>query len=489
MKQPFKWGLLGLLALAQFMVVLDTSIVNVALPAIQKALDFNASDLQWVITAYTLAFGGFLLLGGRAADLYGRRKMFIIGVAGFTAMSLLVGLSQDSTMMIIARGLQGLFAALMSPAALSIVLTSFKEGADRNKALGIWGAVAAGGAAAGVVFGGLLTEYTSWEWNFFVNIPVGLFVILIARRIIPLHESEADHNDLDLPGAITVTGGLMTLVFALTKAPEWGWTNGTTLSLFVAVIALLGAFVWNESRVKHPLMPLSIFRIRNLTGANLVMMPITAAMMSMFFFVSLYIQTVMDYSPVMTGVSLLPVTFIIGIVATVMSGQVAKIGYKRILMVAPLFVAGGLFWLGHLPVDGTYVGNILPGLSLVAVGMGAIFVTATITATSGVPGNEAGLASGLFNTSQQIGGALGLAVLSGVAASHTTDVLSKLGHMPSANEIVTATVGGWTNAFYVGFAFALLAAFVATTVVKQHKHHLAKYANQDGSTPTPIAMH
>lgn len=488
MKQPFKWGLLGLLALAQFMVVLDTSIVNVALPAIQKALHFTASDLQWVITAYTLAFGGFLLLGGRAADLYGRRKMFIIGVVGFTLMSLFVGLAQNSTMMIVARGLQGLFAALMSPAALSIVLTSFKEGADRNKALGIWGAVAAGGAAAGVLFGGLLTEYTSWEWNFFVNIPVGLFVALMATRVVPLHAREVKHNDLDLPGAVLVTGGLMTLVFALTKAPEWGWLDGTTLSLFAAVVAMLGAFVWNESRVKHPLMPLSIFRIRNLTGANLIMMPLTAAMMSMFFFVSLYIQTVMNYSPVMTGVSFLPVTFVIGTVATVMSRQVAKIGYKRILMVAPLFVAGGLFWLGHIPVDGTYWANIFPGLMLVAIGMGATFVTATITATSGVPGNEAGLASGLFNTSQQIGGALGLAVLSGVAASHTENALKSLGHMPTAHDIVTATVGGWTNAFYVGFGFALLAAFVATTIVKQHKHHLAKHANQDGA-PAPVAMH
>ena len=225
-KQSFNWGLLGILALAQFMVVLDSSIVNVALPAIQKALNFSAEDLQWVLTAYTLAFGGFLLLGGRAADLYGRRKMFITGIAGFTATSLLVGLSQDSTMMIVARGLQGLFAALMSPAALSIVLTSFKEGADRNKALGIWGAVAAGGAAAGVLLGGVLTQYTSWEWNFFVNIPVGILVVIAALKVVPAHAKEEAHNDLDLPGAVLVTGGLMALVYALTKAPEWGWTDG-----------------------------------------------------------------------------------------------------------------------------------------------------------------------------------------------------------------------------------------------------------------------
>ena len=476
MKQPFKWGLLGLLALAQFMVVLDTSIVNVALPAIQKALNFTASDLQWVITAYTLAFGGFLLLGGRAADLYGRRRMFIAGVVGFTAMSLVVGLSPNSTMMIIARALQGLFAALMSPAALSIVLTSFKEGADRNKALGIWGAVAAGGAAAGVLFGGLLTEYTSWEWNFYVNLPIGLFIAFMATRVVPKHAREEKDNALDLPGAVLVTGGLMTLVYVLTKGSEWGWTSGLTLGLFAAVVAALGAFVWNESKAKHPLMPLSIFKVRNVTGANMIIMPLTAAMMSMFFFVSLYIQTVMNYSPVRTGISFLPVTFIIGVVATIMSSQVAKIGYKRILMVAPLFVAAGLFLLGHIPVDGTYWANVFPGLALVAVGMGGTFVTATIAATSGVPGDEAGLASGLFNTSQQIGGAIGLAVLSGVATSHTANELSKLGHTPSMLDVATATVSGWHIAFYVGLGFAVLATLVAAIVVKQQKHHSAAHA-------------
>lgn len=470
-KQSFNWGLLGILALAQFMVVLDSSIVNVALPAIQKALNFSAEDLQWVLTAYTLAFGGFLLLGGRAADLYGRRKMFITGIAGFTATSLLVGLSQDSTMMIVARGLQGLFAALMSPAALSIVLTSFKEGADRNKALGIWGAVAAGGAAAGVLLGGVLTQYTSWEWNFFVNIPVGILVVIAALKVVPAHAKEEAHNDLDLPGAVLVTGGLMALVYALTKAPEWGWTDGSTMLWFAGVIAALGAFVWNEARAKHPLVPLNIFKNRNLTGTNLIMMPLMAAMMAMFFFVSLYIQTVMNYSPVLTGLSFLPVTFIIGFTATTLSKYVAKIGYKPILIVAPLFVAAGLFLLGHIPVDGNYWLHVFPGLALTAFGMGGTFVTATIAATAGVPGDEAGLASGIFNTSQQIGGALGLAILSGVAASHTKDALAKLSGQPSLLETAEALVGGWHIAFYVGAGFAILAAISATLVIKQHKHH------------------
>lgn len=481
-KQSFNWALLGILALAQFMVVLDSSIVNVALPAIQKAFEFSAADLQWVITAYTLAFGGFLLLGGRAADLYGRRKMFIAGITGFTIMSLVVGFAQDTTMMIVGRGLQGLFAALMSPAALSIVLTSFKEGADRNKALGVWGGVAAGGAAAGVLLGGVLTQYASWEWNFFVNIPVGIFVILAALKVVPAHAKEEAHNDLDLPGAVLVTGGLMGLVYALTKAPEWGWTDGSTLLWFAGVIVALAAFVWNESKAKHPLVPLNIFRNRNLTGTNLIMMPLMAAMMAMFFFVSLYVQTVMNYSPVMSGLSFLPVTFIIGIVATNLSKHVGKIGYKPILVIAPLFVAAGLFLLGQIPVDGSYWINVFPGLALTAMGMGATFVTATIAATSGVPGDEAGLASGIFNTSQQIGGALGLAVLSGVAASHTTNALKELGHQPSMAELAQALVGGWHIAFFAGLGFAVLASLAAIVIIKQRKGEIA------GGEPT-AAMH
>lgn len=481
MKQPFKWGLLGLLALAQFMVVLDTSIVNVALPAIQKALQFSNDNLQWVITAYTLTFGGFLLLGGRAADLYGRRRMFMTGVIGFTTASFFVGISHTSTMMILMRGLQGLFAALMSPAALSIVLTNFKEGAARNKALGVWSSVAAGGAAAGLLFGGILTEYTSWKWNFFVNLPVGLFVVLMSPRVIPKHEREVTHNDLDLPGAILVTSALVTLVYTLTKASAWGWLDGKTLGLFAAVVAMLAGFVWNEARSKHPLVPLSIFRIRNVTGANLVLMPVLAAMLSMFFFISLYVQLMLKYSPVLTGVSFLPVTVVIGVVATVLSTKVGKIGYKRILIVAPLAIAAGLFYLGRVPIHGNYWTDVLPGLALVAAGMGGTFVTATIAATAGVPANEAGLASGLINTSQQIGGAVGLAVLSGVAASHITNALSAFRHVPSAQDVAAATLGGWHIAFIVGGGFAVIASIFAMTVIKQHKN---------ASTSTaPVAMH
>lgn len=471
MKQPFKWGLLGLLALAQFMVVLDSSIVNVALPAIQDALHFKPNDLQWVLTAYTLAFGGFLLLGGRAADLYGRRKMFIIGIAGFTIASLVAGLAQNSTMMILARGLQGLSAAMMSPAALSIVLTSFKEGADRNKALGIWGAVAAGGAAAGVLLGGILTQYTSWEWNFFVNIPVGIFVIVTALRVVPKHAREVAHNDLDLPGAVLVTGGLMTLVYTLVKAPEWGWGEGSVIGLFALAAAMLVGFIVNESKVKHPLVPLSIFKIRNVSGANLVQMPIMAAMMAMFFFLSLYIQNILQFSPVQTGLSFLPVTFIIGVTATVMSNFVAKIGFKPLLIVAPLLVGAGLFLLSHVTVGGSYLTDVLPGLAFVAFGMGTAFVTLTIAATSGVPANESGLASGLLNTSQQIGGALGLAILSGIAASRSAEVAQLTGN------IAEATVEGFQSAFLWGLSFTIAAALLALTVIKQVKGHKQATSN------------
>lgn len=484
MKQSFKWGLLGLLALAQFMVVLDASIVNVALPAIQQALHFSVANLQWVITAYTLTFGGFLLLGGRAADLYGRRRMFVVGVAGFTLASLLVGLASNSGLMIVMRAFQGLFAALMSPAALSIVLTSFKEGEDRNKALGIWGAVAAGGAAAGVLFGGILTEYTNWRWNFFVNVPVGIFVALMAMKVVPKHAREVAHNDLDLPGAVSVTSALVLLVFTLTKAPAWGWMSGSTLGLLAAVVALLVGFVWNESRSEHPLVPLSIFKIRNVVGADLMMMPMYAAMMSMFFFISLYIQIFMKSSPVVTGLSFLPVTFVIGIVATTISSKIPKFGYKRILMIAPLITGAGIFYLSRIPVHGHYWTDVLPGLVLVALGMGAAFVTATIAATAGVPGKEAGLASGLLNTSQQVGGALGLAVLSGVAAAHTTNVLKSLDHAPSMLDLATSTLSGWHLAFAAGAAFAVVASLIASFIIKQHKHHATAQAGEPA-----VAMH
>lgn len=468
------WLILVLLALAQFMVVLDVSIVNVALPSIQKAFHMTATDLQWIVTAYTLTFGGFLLLGGRAADLFGRRKIFLSGVFVFTLASLACGLSQSGTMIIIFRGIQGLAGAFMSPAALSIVLVTYKQGHERNVALSVWGAVASGGAAVGVLLGGILTQYLDWRWNFFVNVPVGIIVVVSAMRILAKHESEAEHNDLDLPGAILATGGLMTLVYALVKAPTYGWTDSLTLTLFgVSALALI-AFVFNESRVRNPLMPLSIFRIRNLVGADSLMLFQAAGMFSVFFFTTLYLQQVLGYTPIKTGVSFLVVPFAVAITATNVPRLIQKIGYKPILMVSPLVVASGLYWLSFIPVNGTFWGNVAPGMIVMGLGMGATFVSATIAATDGVPHHESGLASGMLNTSQQIGGALGLAVLTGIATTATTNYLADLNlkAQPTAHQIASATVAGFHDGYLIAAGFAVCASLIATFVLRQTKRNI-----------------
>ena len=462
------WWILIILALAQFMVVLDSSIVNVALPAIQRTFHMTQSNLQWIVTAYTLAFGGFLLLGGRAADLYGRRKLFMIGTAVFGTASLIDGLAPTGTMLIALRAAQGLAAALMSPAALSIVLVTYREGHERNTALSVWGAVASGGAAAGVLFGGVITEYLGWRWNFLINVPISIGVFLAARALVPLHGSEETHNDLDLPGAISITAALMTLVYGLVEAPSHGWTSGSSLAYFAVAIALFAFFYFNEKRSKHPLVPFDIFRIRNVTAANLVQLPIMGGMFSVFFFTSLYIQTVLHYSPVKTGLSFLAVPFAIAIAATQTPRLVKKVGYKPILMVAPLVVALALFLLGHVRVQGDYFHDILPGFILMGLGMGATFVSLTIAATSGVTGRESGLASGLLNTAQQIGGALGLAILSGIAASSATRFLEHSSHVDNLTKL-TAQVHGYHAAYYLAVAFMILAATTAAVLMKQQK--------------------
>lgn len=465
------WLILILVALAQFMVVLDVSIVNVALPSIQKVFNMTSTDLQWIVTAYTLTFGGFLLLGGRAADLYGRRKVFLTGVFLFTLASLACGLSQSGTMLIFFRALQGIAGALMSPAALSIVLVTYKEGHERNVALSVWGAVAAGGAAVGVLLGGILTQYLSWRWNFLVNIPVGIGVIIAALRLLDRHESELKHNNLDLPGAILGTGGLMMLVYALVKAPHLGWTDGTTLAYFAVAIAALAGFIINEKRAKYPLMPLHIFKIRNLTGSNLLQLFMTAGMFSVFFFTTLYLQQVLGYTPIKTGLSFLVVPITIAITATNIPRLIQKIGYKPILVVAPLVVAAGLFWLSRIPVDGTFWGNVAPGMIVMALGMGATFVSVTIAATSGVPHHESGLASGILNTAQQVGGALGLAVLTGIATSASAAYLAGLNLLgkPSAQQIAEATVQGFHDGYLIASLFAVIASIIAIVVIRNQK--------------------
>lgn len=461
------WLILVVLALAQFIIVLDVSIVNVALPAIEKAFNMTQTNLQWIVTAYTLTFGGFLLLGGRAADLFGRKKLFLVGTALFGIASLLDGLATSGNMLIILRGLQGLAGALMSPAALSIVLVTYKEGHERNLALSVWGAVASGGAAAGVLLGGVITEYLGWQWNFFVNVPVTFLVFWATWVLIDKHESEEIHNDLDLPGAISITGALMLLVYGLVKAPSVGWLANSSILFFSGTIALIAFFIVNELHVKNPLIPLNIFKIRNVTASNLTQLPITAGMYSVFFFITLYVQTVLGFSPLKTGFSFLVIPLVIGLTATSVPHLIKRVGYKPILIVAPLFVASALLWFAQIRVNGTYVHDVLPGFILMGLGMGATFVSITIAATSGVPGNKSGLASGLLNTSQQIGGALGLAILTGVATSSTAHYLTSgaTGQLAA----VTARVQGFHTAFYVGACFMVGASVIAATLIKQQK--------------------
>jgi EmrB/QacA subfamily drug resistance transporter len=460
-----KWVILALLALAQFMVVLDVAIVNVALPSIARDLHFAPNNLQWVVTAYTLTFGGFLLLGGRAADLYGRRKLFIGSVTAFALASLACGLAQSDTMLIVTRGIQGLTGAIMSPVALSILLTEFDEGKERNTALGVWAAVSAGGAAVGVLLGGVLTQYLDWRWNFFVNVPVGIFVVLAAARLLPHHIGEENKKmKLDLPGAVTATAGLMALVYGLSKAPNAGWGSTTVVGFLILSVALMAAFIVRERRTDQPLLNLRIFKIRNVSGGNLTALAIACTLFSMFFFMTLYVQTVLGYSPVKSGLSFLPVTFVIAITSGIVSNLVNKVGYKPFLVAGPAILSIGLFTIAStMKVNGNYLHNVLPGLVVVAFGMGLSFISMTLAATSGVPKHFSGLASGVLNTSQQIGGALGLAILAAVYAStFKSEIAVQASHK-------VAQVHGYQAGLHVGVGLAIAAALVALLVVRNRK--------------------
>ena len=460
-----KWVILALLAMAQFMVVVDVTVVNVALPSMARELHFSASNLQWVITAYTLTFGGFLLLGGRAADLYGRRQIFIGSVFAFSVMSLLCGLAATDTQVIIARGAQGLAGAFMSPAALSIVISEFKEGRERNTALGVWAAVAAGGSAVGLLLGGILTQYLSWRWNFFVNIPIGIAVVIASIRILPHHIGEENKKlKLDLPGATLATAGLMSLVYGLSKAPADGWGSGIVWGFIAGSIVLLLAFVWRESKTDQPMLPLSLFRIRNVAGGNGTALAIACTLFSMFFFMTLYVQTVLGYGPAKSGVSFLVVTFVIGGTSAFVSKMVNKIGYKPFLVAGPTVLAIGLYVISVLmKVGGHYWQNVFPGLVLIALGMGFSFISMTLASTSGVPRHFSGIASGVLNTSQQVGGAIGLAILSAVYAS---DFKTGLAH---GTAVPYAKIHGFQSGLHVGVGLAIAAALVALIVVKNEK--------------------
>jgi EmrB/QacA subfamily drug resistance transporter len=458
---------LAVLATAQFMVILDATIVNVALPAIQKALGFTTdSQLQWVVTAYALVFGGFLLLGGRLADLFGRRRILFAGIALFALASLAGGLAQNPSQMILFRSLQGLGGALLAPSALSLVLTIFKEGLERNRALGIWSMVAGGGGAVGLLLGGILTQYVDWRWIFFINVPIAIAVLVAARLYVP-ESTPQKKQRIDYAGAITITGSLMSLVYALAQAPEKGWGSGTTLWTFVLSAVLMATFIINELRIRHPLITLGIFRRRNVTGGTIIQVLMPASLFGMFFYLSIYLQQILRYSPTKTGLADVPFTIVLIIVAGVLSNKIAKFNPKAILAIAPLVVAAGLVYFSRLPVQANYWIDVLPGIALMAAGMAAVFVTTTMVTTSGVSHEESGLVSGLLNTGQQIGGAIGLAVLSVVSTSITSHDLLTAHNNPAL--IQTAVVHGFQRGFLVASLFAVGAAVVALTVLKVHK--------------------
>ena len=392
------WVVLVLICIAQFMVILDATIVNVALPSIQKDLDLSEGNLQWIVNAYTLVFGGFLLLGGRAGDLLGRKRLFLIGLVIFTAASLLDGLASSEGMLIGARALQGLGAALVSPAALSIISTTFAEGAERARALGVWAAIAIGGSAVGLVLGGFLTQYLSWPWIFFVNVPVGVVAFVLSLRLIPESRDEHAHRSYDVAGAVTVTGGLMSLVYAIVGAQSSGWGSAKTIGFFALAAVLLAAFVAIETRSQAPLVRLSIFRIRSLLTANVSMFLAASGMFAMFFFNTLYLQRVLGYGPLTAGLAFLPFTAGIMISAGLASQFAPRIGVRPIAAAGLVLTAAGLVLLTQLPVHGSYVADVLPAILLSALGMGAVFMPLTLIATTGLEDADQGLASGVFNT-------------------------------------------------------------------------------------------
>jgi EmrB/QacA subfamily drug resistance transporter len=452
---------LMLLAMTQFVIVIDASIVNVALPSIGTALDFSRADLSWVVNAYTLTFGGFLLLGGRLADLVGRRRMFMSGLVLFSLASLAGGLAQSEAWLLVARAAQGLGAALTSPAALSIVTTTFSEGSERNRALGVWGAVAGAGGAAGVLLGGILTSGLSWRWVLFVNVPIGLSAAALAPRLLLESRASHSHRSFDIPGAVTVTAGLALLVYALVDAVNVGWGSTETLLELAGAALLLGAFLVIESRQRHPLMPFSIFRLRTLRGADLVGLLIGMSLFSMFFFISLYLQDVLHFSPIKAGLSYLPLALAIIGSAGIASQLVTRVGFKPTLIAGLLFVTAGLLWFSRVSAPGgSFVGDVLGPSVLAAIGLGLSFVTVTIAAVTGTKPNEAGLASGLINTAQQVGGALGLAILATVANSRTKDILSGGQH-----DAAIALTKGFERAFLVGAGFAFTGAVLAAVLI------------------------
>jgi EmrB/QacA subfamily drug resistance transporter len=451
---------LALLATTQFVLILDIAIVTVALPSIGTDLDFAPADLSWVINAYALLFGGFLLLGGRMSDLIGRRRMFMAGLVLFTTASLAGALAQSALWLVIARATQGLGAALVSPAALALVMTLFREGAERNKALGIWGAVAGSGGAAGAILGGVLTEAFSWQAVLYVNIPVGIAAVALAPRLLPEGRDPAGIRSFDLAGAVSVTAGLATLIYAVVDGNEAGWLSAQTLGLGALSLALLVSFVVIESRAKRPLLPLRTFSNRMLRSANVGTLFTTMALFPMWFLLTLYTQRVLGYTPLEAGLAQLPIALLIVLTAGPAQQLVTRFGPRIPMATGLVLIAGGLLWFSQAPAGGSFLADILGPSILAGVGAALAFIAGTIAATSGAAERDAGLASGLLNTSQQVGGAIGVAAIAAIASSRTDSVVA-------AGERVQAVAlnEGFQTGYMVAAAMALFAALVVIALV------------------------
>jgi EmrB/QacA subfamily drug resistance transporter len=461
---------LVVISAAQLMIVLDATIVNVALPTIHRSLHFSSGNLEWLITAYSLTFGGLLLFGGRTGDLYGKRRMFMVGIAIFAVASLLGGLATSDVWLIITRGGQGIGGAIAAPTALSLIATNFPEGPPRNRAMGVYAAMSGAGGAVGLLLGGVLTDLASWRWVFFVNVPIGALVLFLAPRA--LNESDTTSGRLDVPGALTVTAGMLSLVYGLSNASSHSWSSPSTVLPLCLAGVLLASFGLVETRSSAPLMPLRIFANRNRSGAYAMMFCIGTAVFSMFFFLTQFLQNVLGWSPLKTGVGFLPMTAGIVVAAGVTSRLVGRIGIRLPLLLGPAGACLGLAWLSRLTVTSGYV-DIVGPLLIISLAMGMSFVPLTLTAVAGVSPRETGLASALLNTNQQVGGALGLSVLATIAIDATKNKVQSLavalhGHVTAATTAV-ATTHGYTTAFEVASCIALAGFLVSAIVIRVPK--------------------
>jgi EmrB/QacA subfamily drug resistance transporter len=475
-----RWFALYVLCLGTLMIVLDTTIVNVALPSIRSDLGFSEASLAWVVNAYLLTFGGFLLLGGRLGDLFGHRRLFLIGISVFTLASFVCGLSTSQGLLIGARAVQGVGGAIVSAVGLSLIMTMFTEPAERAKAMGVAGFVASGGGSLGVLLGGILTDSLDWHWIFLVNIPIGIVVILLSLRLLPSGRNEEADRRLDVGGAVTVTAALMLAVYAIVNGNEKGWTSAQTLGLLAVAAVLFGVFLFIESRVRSPLMPLGLFRLRNVATANVVGVLWAAAMFAWFFLSALYLQLVLGYSPLQVGIAFLPANLIMGAFSVGLSAKlVMRYGLRLPLGVGLSLAAAGLVLFVRAPVDGSFVVDVLPSMVLLGVGAGMAFNPVLLAAMSDVSPTESGLASGIVNTSFMMGGALGLAVLASLAASRTSTLLD------SGESQLSALVGGYHVAFLLGAIFALAAAAIGAAFLREPAAGMQHEGELHGAEPAP----